>query len=61
MKRTEPLGWIGLAVLIAAAIRGHYDAYEVLLQAETYVEGDAMWRLTDDGGFAAVINPGVPS
>ena len=34
--------------------RAHYDADEVLLRAETYVDGDVTWRLTDDGGFEAV-------
>lgn len=36
-------------------VRSHYDTHEVLLIAEAYVTGDILWRLTDDGGFAAVI------
>ena len=40
-------------------IRSGYDTFEVLLQAETYAHGDAtvLWRLTDDGGFEAVMTP----
>lgn len=37
--------------------RSSYDAHEVLLMAETYIDADVLWRLTDDGGFEAVPTP----